>query len=421
MECEHDSFGQHDKAVLSSCMTVRTGLLLLALLVVVVIVGVTQRHAWDDASVLRPQDYMEYWSAGRATLNGANPYDGAVLDPLQRLIQASLPESEIRPDPIMMWNPPYTLPFAMALGAMPWRLGQLLWFVLNFGAVLWAAALLWKTYRPTDDFKLPILLSLLFAPTVFLLLLGQISGLLILGIAGFTWGVGRQRFVLAGLFAALTAIKPHLFSAFALVLILEALRGQKVWRSVLSGGLAMLVFSTIPLLWNNEVWGQYLGNSQHTSGTNYTVHDWMNPTLGYLLRMIWPGQPFRVMFIPVLIMLPAVVVYWWTRRASWNWLRELPFLVLASLLAAPYGAWGFDLVILLLPVSVAAVRLIETNNHVLFWKFGLSWAALNLLALLTLRFENSMCNFWFAPATTVLFALCQFARAWKPSLVEASA
>jgi hypothetical protein len=415
------SVRQLAKAVLSCGMTVRTVLSILVLVVVLIALGVVLRPVWDDASVLRPQDYMEYWSAGRATLDGTNPYDGAVLDPLQRQIQVSLPEWETRPDPIMMWNPPYTLPFAMVLGAMPWRAGQLLWFVLNFGTVLWAAVLLWKTYRPADKFKLPILLGMFFAPTVFLLLLGQISGLLLLGIAGFAWGVGRQRFVIAGLFAALTAIKPHLFSAFALVLILEAVRGQKVWRSVLSGGLAILVFSAVPLIWNTGVWGHYFGSSQQSSGSNYTVHDWMNPTLGYLLRMATPGQPFRVMFVPVLLMLPAAVIYYWSRRASWNWQHELPFLVLASLLAAPYGAWGFDLVILLLPVLVAAARLIETNNRVLYWKFGLSWAAVNLLALFTLKFENSMCNFWFAPATTTLIALCQMACAWKPKLVEASA
>jgi hypothetical protein len=163
------------------------------------------------------------------------------------------------------------------------------------------------------------------------------------------------------------------------------------------------------------------GSSQQYSGTNYTVHDWMNPTLGYLLRTVTPGQPFRVMFIPVLLMLPGVMMYWWMRRASWNWLHELPVLVLASLLAAPYGAWGFDLVILLLPVMVAVARLIQTNNRVLFWKFGLSWAALNLLALYTLSFENSMCNFWFAPATAMLCGLCQLACVPKPKLMEANA
>ena len=402
-------------------MTLRTGLSLLVLVVVLIALGVVLRPVWDDASVLRPQDYMEYWSAGRATLDGANPYNGAVLDPLQRQIQANLPEGEIRPDPIMMWNPPYTLPFAMALGVLPWRVGQLVWFVLNFGAVLWAAVLLWKTYRPTGHFKLPIVLSVLFAPTVFLLLLGQISGLLILGIAGFAWGVGRQKFAIAGLFAALTAIKPHLFSAFALVLVLETLRGRKVWRSVLSGGLAIAVFSAIPLIWNNGVWGQYLGHSQQSSGSNYTVHDWMNPTLGYLLRLSTPGQPFRVMFVPVLLMLPCVALYWWVRKSNWNWNKELPVMTLASLLAAPYGAWGFDLVILLLPVLAGVARLVETDNRVLNWKFGLCWALLNLLALFTLKLGNSMCNFWFAPATTVLFLLCNLACAWKPKLAEANA
>ena len=96
-------------------------------------------------------------------------------------------------------------------------------------------------------------------------------------------------------------------------------------------------------------------------------------------------------------------------------------MTLASLLAAPYGAWGFDLVILLLPVLAGVARLVETDNRVLNWKFGLCWALLNLLALFTLKLGNSMCNFWFAPATTVLFLLCNLACAWKPKLAEANA
>src|SRR5688500_2474591 len=76
-----------------------------------------------DARVFRPVDFMESQTAGRATLAGQNPYDGAVLYPYQVDIQATLPtaaeagpgEATRYADPIMMWNPPWTLPLTLPL------------------------------------------------------------------------------------------------------------------------------------------------------------------------------------------------------------------------------------------------------------------------------------------------------------------
>lgn len=428
-------------------MTRRTVLLFVALAAVLATVAFLFRDAFDDAKVFRPVDYMEYYAAGRATLNRQNPYDGAVIYPYQVEVQAKLPPpvagvcdpGQGEPgsqtpatdgppryaDPIMMWNPPWALPLTLPLGVMPWRAGQLLWTAANLVAVVVSAVLLWRAFGGSKErTTVAVGVAVLFAPTLFLLLLGQISGFLLLGLAGFLWCVrsnelrppgsgnsaplpgGRGSYWLAGLFAALTAIKPHLLVPFALVLLLETLRGGRAWRSVVAGGVALVVFGAIPLLWNPDVWTQYReATAAQSAGTHNTPNEWMHPTLGYWLRTLHPDHPFALMFLPLAVALPVVAVYWWLRRKDWNWATELPRLVLVSLLTAPYGAWGFDLVLLLVPVVQAAVWVANDRRKYVWLKFGGAFAALTLLALFTLRFENSMANWWLTPAVTAGYVL----------------
>jgi hypothetical protein len=207
---------------------------------------------------------------------------------------------------------------------------------------------------------------------------------------------------LAGLFAALTAIKPHLLLPFALLLALQTLRGGRTWRTVVAGGAALILFGLLPMLWNPHVWSQYLeATAAQSAGTHNTPNEWMHPTLGYWLRTLHPDRPMALMFLPLLAAVPVVIGYWWVRRKEWNWTTELPRVVLVSLLTAPYGAWGFDLVLLLVPVVQAVVWVAKDSRRWVWLTFGGLFAAINLVALYSLRFENSMANGWLTPAVTV--------------------
>jgi hypothetical protein len=400
-------------------MTRRTVLLLLALLAAGTAAAWQFARFFDDAAIFRPVDYMEYYSAGRATLSHQNPYDGAVIYPYQLEVQAKLPadgDGVTRyADPIMMWNPPWTLPLTLPLGAMHWRVGQLLWTAAQLVAVVVSGVLLWRVFGGAKEkTTVAVGVAVLFAPTLFLLLLGQISGFLLLGLLGFLWNVVSREATpsagrgwwLAGLFAALTAIKPHLLLPFALVLLLETLRGGRTWRTVVAGGAALVVFGAIPLLWNPDIWTQYReATAAQSAGTHNTPNEWMHPTLGYWLRTLHPDRPFALMFVPLAVAVPLVAGYWWVRRKQWNWATELPRLVLVSLWAAPYGAWGFDLVLLLVPVVQAAVWVANDPRKGVQLAFGGLFAGITLLALFTLRFENSMANWWLTPAVTAGYVL----------------
>jgi hypothetical protein len=301
----------------------------------------------------------------------------------------------------MMWNPPWTLPLTMLLAQFPWRLGQLLWLAANLAAVAGSALLLWRLYA--GEWKragLAVVVALAFAPTPFLLMLGQISGFLLLGLVGFLWAVKSERWALAGALAALTAIKPHLLVPFALVLVLQSLRGNAVWKSIVAGGAVLVVFGLIPLAWDSAVWSQYrAGTAAPSTEKQPSVRDWEHPTLGYMIRDALPGRPFAAMFLPLGVALPLVAVYWWVRREKWDWGTELPRLVLVSLVAAPYGAWVFDLVLLLVPVIQATTWIANDPRRMVWMLAGGVYLVLNLLAFGSMENAGWTANPWIVPLT----------------------
>ena len=92
-----------------------------------------------DPKLLRPSDFVEYWSAGRLNLAGGNPYGSDELFALQR--EYGCPKDR----PVMMYNPPWTLPFVMPFGALDYGTGRLAWLLLSLGLVLVCAGAAWRT------------------------------------------------------------------------------------------------------------------------------------------------------------------------------------------------------------------------------------------------------------------------------------
>src|SRR5262249_6316300 len=145
-------------------------------------------------------------------------------------------------------------PFAI----LPWESAKFLWVGLQLAAVLLSADLLWRINGGDERLRwISWLIALSFAPTLFLLLMGQISGLLLLGLTGFLYFLKRDRPVGAGCCAALCAVKPHLLALFALTLLLEATRQRPIRRVIFAGAAVIAVCSLLPLLWNPHVWEQY--------------------------------------------------------------------------------------------------------------------------------------------------------------------
>ena len=71
------------------------------------------RQLLADPTVWPPDDFVEYWAAGRLNAVGENPYDPSILHQCERLVSPHLTEA------IMMWNPPWSLSIAMPFGFLP--------------------------------------------------------------------------------------------------------------------------------------------------------------------------------------------------------------------------------------------------------------------------------------------------------------
>jgi hypothetical protein len=165
---------------------------------------------------------------------------------------------------------------------------------------------------------------------------------------------------------------------------------------VLGGGLLTgLLAIGVALLLNPHVLSQYYYTFTHQPPAQYR-----SPTLGMALRLLLGEEHFRLQF---LAMIPGVVwlaLYWKRNRDAWDWSEHLPMLLLASMVTAPYGAWLFDLVILLVPIlqRAAAVRRDD-------WQLPLGiFAALNGMAALQVHFEMEYFYFiWMTPALLLAY------------------
>src|SRR5262249_58954292 len=116
-----------------------------------------------------------------------------------------------RPDqPIMMWNPPWTLSVTMPFGLLDFAVGRRLWFLLHLLLILTCADWLWWFYSGPPRWRwLAWVLAITFYPAVVILGLGQITTLLLLSTTGFLHFKRRGNGWAAGAVAALGGVKPH--------------------------------------------------------------------------------------------------------------------------------------------------------------------------------------------------------------------
>jgi hypothetical protein len=359
-----------------------------------------------DRSIMPPDDFVEYWAAGRLNAHGDNPYDGTKLLPLEREAgRASIPvDSSGNETPVMMWNPPWTLPVVMPFGLLDARLSQLLWLLVHLGVIVFCADWAWRYYQGPKDYRwLAWALAFTFVPTFMVLRAGQIGPLILLGIVGFLHFERQGRYFLAGAACVLIAIKPHLVFLFWIALALCSLDARR-WSILVGGILTGLAATSIALFCNPSVCQQYW-----YALTHHPPEEWVSLTLGSILRLLLGENRFWLQFVPTIPALIWFGWYWRKHRANWNWGQQMPLLVLVSFLTTFYGAWPFDLVILLLPVVQAAVWTVQEPR--LRVPALVVYLAIDLLALaLNLAGVTSIWFIWMTPALLVGYLSLRAAR-----------
>jgi hypothetical protein len=341
-----------------------------------------------DPALLRPSDFVEYWSAGRLNLAGGNPYGAAELFALQR--DYGCPNDR----PVTMYNPPWALPFVMPFGALDYGVARLAWLLLSLGLVLVCAGAAWRLLGgPAERRWLAWALALAFFPTLIALRMGQIAPLMLAGLVGFLYFLRRGPDWAAGLALLPALVKPQLFYLVGLALLLWAVRERR-W-AVLGGAAAGLAVATgLALAPNPHVLGQYADLMTH-----HPPAECLSPTLGAVLRTAFGREHFWLQFLPPLAGVAWLIPHWLRRRRDWDWQEQLPLLVLVSLLTTSYGAWAFDLVLLLLPVLGTAAALCRAGRRPLALTALAAYLALNALALgLNLLGVDGFWFLWLTPA-----------------------
>jgi hypothetical protein len=375
----------------------RLWLLLFALAAALLLLLLQLEGSARGLTALPLHDFVEYWAAGRLNVHGENPYDP---ERIQQLERAAGRGSE----GILMWNPPWTLPLVMPLGLLDCRTAHLLWLSLQFAVVVCCVDLLWRRYGGSAVHRgLAWLLAFTFLPTLLALTAGQIAPLVLLGAVLFLVFLKQGRDKLAGAALVLLAIKPHLSYLFWVALLLWCL-AERRW-SVLAGGLLAGACAVALALWcNPAVLGQYWHTLSQRPPAQYR-----SPTLGTILRLWFGEDRFRLQFLALIPGVLWFVPYWIHYRKNWDWNERLPLLLLMSVLTSAYGAWPFDLVVLLVPVVQVAARFDESRSARPALQAILAYLTINGLAAVQLACEVEYFGFvWMTPALLLAYlALCR--------------
>ena len=338
------------------------------------------------------EDFVEYWAAGRLNAAGVNPYDPTAL--LHE--QAQVGWSDRTPD--MMYNPPWALAIAMPIGALDFQAARSIWLSVQILITLWCASQLWTLYGGASNRStLAWSLALLWFPTMVAGRLGQISTVILLGLVGFLVCVSARRDLAAGMFFAMTAVKPQLVALVWVPVMLWALADRRF--KVLAGvAVALLGASLAALAANPAVFAQYL----HLMTSAPPQLSFESPNVATVLRVALRTQGTWPQYVPMLVGAAGVAVLWYRRRATWEWHREMPGLVLLSCLLTSYGGWTCDLVVLLVPIVSLAVAVERSGRASLWVGAGAAFAAVSALGLALHQLQVPQAAFiWMTPAVTI--------------------
>ena len=334
-------------------------------------------------------DFVEYWAAARVLLAGGNPYSPAAI----LAVEATTGFAGKRP--LLMWNPPWTLPLILPFGGNSYGRSSALWLLLSLAIVFACADSLWRQYGGAPQRRwLGWLLAASFFPLLTALGLGQIGPLILLGLTLFL-RYQASRPLLAGAATILIASKPQLLYLFWIVLLLECVRHRN-WKLLAGSVGALLVTSLVPVLMNAGVWRHYL----ELAASGDVLRN-PSPNLGTLLRTIF-GDYAWLQFVPPLVGAAWAVLFWRARRRSWNWSGQLPLLLLVSLVTTAYG-WLFDQVVLLPAIIQVAVPLARSPGRLRRQALAIYLGVNALMALFVAVRETGTAYAWTAPAWLIVY------------------
>lgn len=338
-------------------------------------------------------DFTEYWSASKLTLSGQNPYSAEAIWSIESQVPGWYLDH-----PVMMYNPPWVLGMILPFGLLPIGLGTVIWLILSVVAIVIASVLCWQLYGGSPKKRwLAILLGISFVPGLICFKAGQITPFVLLGVAGFLYGISRERWGLAGASIYLISLKPNLIFLFWPAFVLWFLK-EKKWAIIRTAILCGLVFLAIPMIFNPRVLVQY-----REVGDIISPLYWQTHTLAAGLRLLFGVHHYWLQFLPAALACAWFVYYWKRYSRNWQWLERMPALLLVSLTLA-FSAWDYDQ-LLLLPVLMQVAVWFMRKPRRFSVPAILYWAANGLLFGLVVAQVDPFLTFWFSPALLLIYLL----------------
>lgn len=336
----------------TSNMSRRRTLVLLGAFVVWLIFGwqLLQLYSEISSAGFLVDDFVAFWSAGHLTIQNENPYG------VQELLRVQQSVGSLHDGVLAVWNPPWSLPLFMVFGLFNYPVARLLW-LLSMGIIIfYCADWLWRYYGGTQRRRgVAWLVAILFPPSIWVLRIGNITPLVLLGIVAFLKYERRRKWWLAGASLILIAIKPHIVYLFGIALLLW-MYDQRRWTVAIGSGVTALVAVAIPFATNSAVLSQYL-----YATANQPPFYWATPTWGAILRLIFGLELTWLQFVPSMFGIAWLLYHWRKHRHDWDWGEQTPLLLLVSLVTSTYG-WAFDQVILVPMVVQLTVDIVEHRS-----------------------------------------------------------
>jgi len=234
-------------------------------------------------------------------------------------------------------------------------------------------------------------------------MLGQSSPWILLGVIGFLLSIRRQSLWTAGAWASLISIKPQLLYLFWFVLLLWSIK-EKKWQ-ILAGSTVVIASGLIiTSIFNPDVLYEYV-QSIRSSPPSYLA----TPTLGYILRAIFGYEYFWFQFLPSVLGVIWLLLYWRVKNSTWDWLEEMPIVMFASIITSTY-AWNHDQLVLIPTLMQALVLLMLCRNRLKILFISLLFLIINFANLAIHRWLDESWVIWMAPVLLIIFLIIRHSR-----------
>jgi len=150
----------------------------------------------------------------------------------------------------------------------------------------------------------------------------------------------------------------------------------------------------------------------------YSPVAYETPTFGTLLRhFIFNWNNFSVQYFAPVVGGVWFLFYWKKHHKMWDWLQQIPIILLVSIITAAYG-WSHDQVILIIPIVQAFIWLLQSDSQAKALWIVVSYLVFQICFLLILNKLGDAWNIWLAPALLLWYYLSSKLAVPKDTLVK---